>query len=78
MPATIATVLSVFTPLLGLTAALTLFYRSLGFPPEKQSWKGTTPAEVLHRRKQWIMKWIGIPSAVLATAFQISLTIWRP
>jgi hypothetical protein len=54
----------------GLIAALTLFYGSVGVPHEMQSWKGQTGVEKRWRTRQAIMKWIGIPAAVISAICQ--------
>lgn len=67
--------LSIASAVLALTAALTLFYGSIGIPWKNQSWSGETPAELRWQRKQTIMKWVGIPSAIGAAVAQIGATL---
>lgn len=57
----------------GFTAALTLFYGSIGVPEHMQSWKGKTPQEKRWRLRQAIMKWIGIPAATISVACQLAI-----
>lgn len=58
-------------------AALTLFYGSLGIPPEMQTWDGTSAREQALRARQTAMKWVGIPAATLAVACQLALIFWQ-
>ena len=44
----------------GLIAALSLFLASLDVSHEMQSWKGKTPAELKHRCRQRVLKWVGL------------------
>ena len=59
----------------GLISILTLFYASIGMPFDKISWEGQTPQEKRHRRKQNILKWIGIPCAFIAVGCQTLITL---
>ena len=60
----------------GFTAALTLFYGSIGVPEHMQSYKGETPQEKRWRLRQAIMKWIGIPAATISVACQLAVIFW--
>ena len=66
----------VFAVLSGFTAALTLFYGSIGVPEHMQSWKGETPQEKRWRLRQAIMKWIGIPAATISVVCQLAVIFW--
>jgi hypothetical protein len=52
-------------------SAMCLFYASLAFPHEEQSWSGTTPKELSWKRRQAILKWVGIPAAIIAVGSQL-------
>jgi hypothetical protein len=58
-----------------LISALCLYYGSLGVPFEIQSYKGQSAGELAIKRRDKILKWIGIPSAVVAGLTQI-WSIW--
>lgn len=60
----------------GFVAAMTLFGASLAVPWNMQSWDGETNEEKRFRRRRQIMKWIGIPSAVLSATCQVAVTVW--
>lgn len=58
----------------GLIAALSLFWASLDVPHEMQSWKGKTPAEVRHRCRQRVLKWVGLLCLLFWAGSQSVLT----
>ena len=60
----------------GFTAALTLFYGSIGVPWQLQSWGGQTSDEQRWRRRQAIMKWIGMPAATISALSQSAAIFW--
>ncbi len=70
------TYLQVAAALGAYIAALTLFYGSIGVPPEIQTWDGTSRREQALRARQTTMKWIGIPAATVAFACQLALIFW--
>jgi hypothetical protein len=61
----------------GLTAALKLFYGSIGVPWTEQSWKGDSTLEQRRKRRQLAMEWIGIPSAVLSALLQLAAVFFE-
>ena len=58
-------------------SALSLYYGSLGIPPNIQSWDGETARELAIKKRDVVLKWIGVPSAFVAAISQIFL-IWWP
>ena len=60
----------------GLISILSLFWASLGVPHDKESWKGSTAFEIMHRKRRRVLKWIGIPCAVIAVGCQTVITLW--
>ena len=54
-------------------AVLALYGASLGVPFEIQSWKGKTPPEVSHKRRQWVLKWIGLPCVLVSFGCQFAI-----
>jgi|GraSoi_2013_80cm_1033760.scaffolds.fasta_scaffold21983_3 hypothetical protein len=58
-------------------SALSLYYGSLGIPPNIQSWDGETARELAIQKRDIVLKWIGVPSAFIAAINQIFL-IWWP
>ena len=68
--------LSYISQATGLVAALTLFYASIAVPWQKQTWKGESPEEVRHRRRQQrLLCWAGIPCTLFAVACQTAITV---
>jgi hypothetical protein len=68
-------VLQTISTVAALISALCLYYGSLGVPFEIQSYKGQSPRELAVKRREKILKWIGIPSAIIAGISQI-WSIW--
>ena len=58
-------------------SALSLYYGSLGIPPNIQSWDGETARELAIQKRDGVLKWIGVPTAFIAAISQIFL-IWWP
>ena len=58
-------------------SALSLYYGSLGIPPNIQSYGGETARELAIKKRDVVLKWIGVPSAFVAAISQIFL-IWWP
>ena len=57
----------------GLGAVLALYWSSIGIPFEKQSWKGKTAPEVSHKRRQQVLKWIGLPCVFVSFVCQFAI-----
>jgi hypothetical protein len=53
-------------------SGMTLFWAGMGVPFEKQSYKGQTTYELRVKRRQRVMTWLGIPSAVISAVTQIA------
>jgi hypothetical protein len=53
-------------------SAMCLFYASLAFPDHERSWSGETPKELSSKQRQAILKWIGIPAAIIAFGSQLA------
>ena len=68
------TTLSYVSIATGLIAVLTLFFASFSVPWEKQTWKGTTEWENQFKRRQRILKYVGIPCAIIAAVCQTIVT----
>ena len=47
-------------------SALSLYYGSLGIPPNIQSYGGETARELAIKKRDGVLKWIGVPSAFIA------------
>jgi hypothetical protein len=60
----------------GLIGVLALYVGSLGFPFEKRSWKGKTPAEGRHKRRQQVLKWVGLPCVFISVGCQTAITVF--
>ena len=67
--------LSYISQATGLTSILTLFWASFDVPFHEASWSGETSREKRHRRKQRVLKWIGIPCAFIAVGCQTVNTL---
>lgn len=63
--------LLVVSALLSLLATLLLYWGSMSYPAEKQSWKGGTGPELAFKRRQAVFKWVGVPAAIVAAMLQI-------
>jgi hypothetical protein len=61
-----------------LAAALFLYFGSLGVPFELQTWKGQTDTELRIKRRQRIMKWAGIASALLSFFCTVLAILYPP
>ena len=68
--------LSYLSQATGLVAVLALYWASLGVPFEMQSWKGKTPREVRHKRRQHVLKWIGLPCVFISVGCQTVITVF--
>lgn len=62
----------------GLVAVLALYVGSLGFPFEEQTWKGQSPPERSHRRRQRILRWVGLPCVFISVGCQTAITALGP
>ena len=62
----------------GLVAVLALYWASLGVPFEMQSYKGKTPPEVGHKRRQQALKWIGLPCVFVSFGCQFAIVYLTP
>ena len=60
----------------GLVAVLALYVGSLGFPFEKRSWKGKTPPERRHKRRQQVLRWVGLPCVFISVGCQTAITVF--
>ena len=60
----------------GLIAAFALFYGSIGVPWDMQTWKAQSAAEHAWQHRQLVLKWVGLPAAVISAACQIAATFW--
>lgn len=58
----------------GLIAVLALYVGSLGFPFEKQTWKGQSQPERSHRLRQRVLQWIGLPCVFITVGCQFAIT----
>lgn len=67
----IVTYLQIASTVFATIAGGTLFYASVEVPHNEVSYKGQTPKEISHRKRQSILKWIGIPSLGFGAALQI-------
>jgi hypothetical protein len=67
------TVLQAISVLAAFVSAMCLYYGSLGVPSEEETWNGQSAREVAVKRRQVVLKWIGIPAAILALACQLWL-----
>ena len=56
----------------GLTAALTLFWAGIG---AAKSWKGTSPHDIRLKRRQKVLKWIGLPCVFVSFGCQAALKV---
>jgi len=48
-------------------SALSLYYGSLGIPPNTHSYGGETARELAIKKRDVVLKWIGVPSAFITT-----------
>ncbi|HEX03675.1 MAG TPA: hypothetical protein ENH10_00765 [Bacteroidetes bacterium] len=69
-------IIQLIAVLSGLVAVFTLFHASIGVPWDMQSWKGQTEVEQAWQSRQLIMKWIGLPAAVISAGCQIAAIFW--
>jgi hypothetical protein len=70
-----ATIFQIAATAFGTISGATLFYASIVIPYDKVTYKHVTPAEIAHRRRQSILKWIGLPCLFLAAVLQI-ISVW--
>lgn len=67
-------ILSYLSHATGLIAVLALYVGSLGFPFEKQTWKGQSPPERRHRLRQRVLRWVGLPCVFITVGCQMAIT----
>ena len=71
-------VLSYISIVAGLVAVLALYYASLAVPFDMQSFKGETEPELRYKRRQKMLKWVGLPCVFVSVGCQTAITILRP
>lgn len=60
----------------GLIAALALFYGSIGVPWHMQTVDGVSDAEKTWKKRQFFLKWVGLPAAVISAGCQVAAIFW--
>jgi hypothetical protein len=76
--ARMATILQTVSTVAAFVSAMCLFYASIGVPHEERSWEGRTPKELAWKRRQAILKWLGIPAAIVAFGCQLWIIYFLP
>ena len=71
-------VLSYVSQAFGLISAFALVWASLGVSSDIQSWRGKTPLEVQHKRRQRVLMCIGLPSIIVSVGCQTAITVLTP